>query len=362
MTATTPLQFLYLTSKSLQLINSENTSTLDFESDVFSDREIINQDKFESNVVDFLKQQGSGAGNIILLLSSELVFQKSIVLDDTEEAQKEFQNFLEALPVKAEQLVKLKNYEEKNLNVYATDKKLYLSFKKICDKLGWKIESVIPASKVVGLSSKESLSWEEVKQVIENPDLFKKVNFLAQTEGYSNLSKAPKPRDNKKTSGKGKYIWGFLFMLIIGGAVAGYVLGYVKLPNFNSSPKVENKVAAIITPIISTPSATLTPAPSTSSAVVNLIPKNKLKVKILNGSGITGQASKLKDQLLDLGFKNITTGNASKSADTKSMVQFTASVSAEIRKEVVDELNKTLTDVLSKVVDIQTVDILITTR
>lgn len=46
---------------------------------------------------------------------------------------------------------------------------------------------------------------------------------------------------------------------------------------------------------------------STDSATLD---KNQLNVTVLNGTGIAGQAAKIKDFLIELGYSKIETGNA----------------------------------------------------
>ena len=51
----------------------------------------------------------------------------------------------------------------------------------------------------------------------------------------------------------------------------------------------------------------LTQVPSPTSIILN---RSQVKIQLLNGSGISGQVSKVKDFLEDLGYKDISTGNA----------------------------------------------------
>lgn len=86
--------------------------------------------------------------------------------------------------------------------------------------------------------------------------------------------------------------------------VASFVLSFslfVFISNFKSIkiPLITKKITPTITP---TPTFTPTPTPS--------IKKEDLKIQVLNGSGIAGKASEMKDILKKKGYSEIITGNA----------------------------------------------------
>lgn len=76
--------------------------------------------------------------------------------------------------------------------------------------------------------------------------------------------------------------------------------------------------------------------------------RKDLKIQILNGSGIAGQAGKLKDQLEDLGYKNIEVGNAEERNNKITDVKFGKNISSEDKKTLIEELKKTLAEVKSE--------------
>lgn len=90
--------------------------------------------------------------------------------------------------------------------------------------------------------------------------------------------------------------------------------------------------------------------------------KKDMKVLVLNGSGIAGQAGKIKKELEDMGFTDIDTGNASESVEKKSLIVFGLWVSDEIKKEVTDKLTLSLGDISREATQGGKIDILITTR
>lgn len=80
-----------------------------------------------------------------------------------------------------------------------------------------------------------------------------------------------------------------------------------------------------------TPESTPTPSPSSVS-------KEDIRVQILNGTGIPGEAGYLQGQLRSSGYTNITTGNADNTSNATTQVIFASSVSADVVTEVTTQL------------------------
>jgi hypothetical protein len=86
-----------------------------------------------------------------------------------------------------------------------------------------------------------------------------------------------------------------------------FFVSKIKLPDFSKKLTV---TPATPTPI---PTATLTPTPT--------FKKEDLKVQVLNGGGVAGKATDVKEILSDKGYSDIITGNADNFDYTKSEVQ-----------------------------------------
>lgn len=88
--------------------------------------------------------------------------------------------------------------------------------------------------------------------------------------------------------------------------------------------------------------------------------KKDLKIQILNGSGISGQAGNLKVQLEGLGYENIETGNAEVKG-TKTTVVFSNKVSNSDKAELIKSMESTFTEVKSQTEQVSEFDVNITT-
>jgi len=91
--------------------------------------------------------------------------------------------------------------------------------------------------------------------------------------------------------------------------------------------------------INATPTPTIVPTiePSPTVAEVDL---SEFPIEVLNGSGISGVAAKVKTQLTDAGFTVDSVGNAKNSDFTKTIISVKKSVSEAFVNKIIDELKK----------------------
>lgn len=103
---------------------------------------------------------------------------------------------------------------------------------------------------------------------------------------------------------KTNYLWIIIpTALLIGALVGGLITYFSGLSRLQVADQTPSPVPSI------EPVVTSTPVASPSST----IKREDLKVQVLNGSGISGEAGKAKTLLEGLGYKNVDTGNASSS-------------------------------------------------
>ena len=116
---------------------------------------------------------------------------------------------------------------------------------------------------------------------------------------------------------KTNYLWIIIpTALLIGALVGGLITYFSGISKLNTNMVTPSPVATTEPVAESTPSAT--PA--------STIKREDLKVQVLNGSGISGEAGKAKTLLEGLGYKNVDTGNASSSdfAQTEISIKTTS--------------------------------------
>lgn len=145
------------------------------------------------------------------------------------------------------------------------------------------------SSKDISESSRED---ESVKKTSEN-DI---KDWLEDVKSDSEN----KSEKNKNGDGKGKKIFLFVFLFVlIAGTIAGGIYYYqTKVSSADTQSREE-----VVPTVTKTPSPTPTPKEEA-------IDPSEYSVNVLNGSGILGEASTVKDLLLIQGFENVDTANA----------------------------------------------------
>ncbi|OGM02386.1 hypothetical protein A2115_02890 [Candidatus Woesebacteria bacterium GWA1_41_8] len=138
--------------------------------------------------------------------------------------------------------------------------------------------------KVTDLTAETPSESTETPQVPESPWV-EETSSPPQSDGTVTISLSK------------KLFWLFLFLIIAGLVVGGFF--------FYKSRVAEKSGGTAKTPSSTpAPQATATPTPSEE------VKLDSLKVNILNGSGIPGEAGKVQDFLEEAGFKDFKTGNA----------------------------------------------------
>lgn len=117
----------------------------------------------------------------------------------------------------------------------------------------------------------------------------------------ANLFPSSLADEPKKSSGKGLV----LLTIVLLAAAAG-VVGFILFKRHQSAASETPPIEPVTTTL-----ASPSPMASASPSAAITFDRSKLKVKVQNGSGITGLAAKAKTFLEDLGYKSVATGNAS---------------------------------------------------
>lgn len=167
----------------------------------------------------------------------------------------------------------------------------------------------------------------------QNPNISSEISTPVSESQSSGVS-FPTVNEPKK-SGSGK------MFLIIGTLILVAVLGFVIFKSAGNKEIVSTES----TPIEGVTNDTVTtPIPSgTPKAVV----RTGVSIEIQNGTGITGDAAYLQNQLKALGYTDVKTANAAATGVTTTKVTFLKTLS----QEVIDELTQKLNE-LYKTVDV----------
>lgn len=180
---------------------------------------------------------------------------------------------------------------------------------------------------------KEEIKTED-KLVEDNP---------VSTQVPEAASSSVVPQETIANESNGNLLWKvvpvLLILLAVGAGVWLYTQGFKKDQNNRATPS---------------PAVQQTQESSAQPTPVQEINLKDYKIKVLNGSGIAGEAAKLKDLLGQEGFTVESTGNADNSDYTKTIVEAGKNVPA-------DAVNK-LKEILSKSYSVSNVQELTDTK
>lgn len=171
-----------------------------------------------------------------------------------------------------------------------------------------------------------------------------------QTETPQPVVGFPQPTQKKK-GGFGKFVIIFLGLAIL--AVVAYLVfkgvsGSEAEPT--ATPSVESFSDTSNEPV---EAGTPEPSPTTD--------KKTISVKVLNGTGITGEAGFLQDVFKTLGYSKIEVGNADDQTQTSTEVSFSSDLAQDLMDEVTAKLKTLYQTVTTKTSSGQVSDIVVTT-
>lgn len=330
-----PNILIYLTDQDIQLVNKEVSLKITFPVEVYNHQEIIDGEKFEQTIGSALSQNNLPKGDGVILLGEQMLYQKEVSAKDPDEIEEEIKNFVDRLPFDNENIEEIRFENEGKSYVVATSGHLFKSLKSTLEKNGWKINYVLPAP-AVSVGKTEKLTPEDVNNLLSQAHSLKQYNFLNQLEDLQTPSKTESDDTDKPTS---KWIIGGAVGIVLILIVGGYWYRVkMKTPKVVPSAKMAN-VTVLVTPTVTTISS--------PSAV--LLSKSDVLISVLNGSGISGQANKIKNLLNRAGFSNISVGNYEGLSQKGTLVNYKSSVPESLRQELIDELNKSVASVSAEV-------------
>jgi cytoskeletal protein RodZ len=167
-----------------------------------------------------------------------------------------------------------------------------------------------------------------------------------ETVGFPGAAPVP-PQRSKKS-------WKWLIILILFLIVIGGVTFFVFKSSRSASTLDDNTTPQPTSSL--TDNFTPEPTPAATPA-----DKSQINIQVLNGTGIAGEAGLLSDQLKNLGYTSITTGNAPDQNATDTQVTFGPNVSQDVVTEITGKLNTLYTSVTTNNSTLNGVDIQITT-
>lgn len=338
--------FLYYQDNQLLLFSQEKkiVAQLDFPVAIIKAMDIRDFTKFKQVLKDFLTTNSGTTRHWILVLGEDKYFSKTFPQDENLAQHK--QTFLEEVPFERSQLLVKEITKPDSCAVFVVYNQVLKAITEIAQELGCHLDGVFPqvGFEVTGVLDNQGLAQLDAVKIDWN-----KWNLQDLTDEET--------RAESKVPSKKIVAAAFLLVLLLAAGLYFFLfrskpgaLAPNDVAKTNASPAAQVEEA-------SSPAQESTPAPQ----LVASTKKEDIKVTILNGSGVQGQASKVRSTLASLGFINFQLGNAASFNLKETMVTYSDSVSDQIIDEVVANLEKEFTQITRQEDPKRRAEIVITT-
>jgi hypothetical protein len=341
-----PTILIVLRAKSLEFYNGheEEKEILDFPPKVLKKDNIVDWEKFEMLIEEFLARNSLKKQHAIMVLSKDILFEKTIPNTTVEIEAAETQKYLKKIPYDEKDIVTKKLKDEQNTYLVSTYKDFYQSIKYILEKFGWMIEQVVPITMFEDFDSDKTFDYAEVNLILSNRDMLKVGDMTSEEDTVR-----PSRMEQVQNTNEGLFTKHNIFLLVGIAAVCAGIFFAILYFNILSLPKTLPGFAQ----------PTPTPLPTSTPTPTPAFDKASLSVSVLNGTGTPGQAGQVKSIMSGMGYSTIETGNADSTDTTTTTVVFSNKVPKNIQEEIISELEKTTVVVVVSVLSALPVSIVL---
>lgn len=168
---------------------------LNFTPDVFSNLEIINKVKLESLIRAFIKQNNLSYLTFILIMTSDILFEKDWIIPQTEAQKKEEADFIDNIPF--ENTVTHSWVKDNKKKLVVTNQDFIYFPKEVFEKDNGRLIAAFPYS-LFGANVRN----ESVKEIWKNLNTLKHDNLIEINDSQPTLKSVDtnKPKSEKKSS------------------------------------------------------------------------------------------------------------------------------------------------------------------
>lgn len=345
---------MLLKRRSLEIYhkNSDNVMDIEFDSSAIRHLEVVNRDEVIKTLVDSFKSLHLKKQSAVIALSDHIVFEKLITNQDPAEAKRETLNFFHNVPLDEKNIAKKLIPLKGTVLALGANRELYRIILEVAREFEWKIKAVVPMTLFSKTEEETKLSQDQVNHILNADKDLEESNFLNETA----IAQEVKPEEKKddeddadSSERKTSPLVTVIIALFLVGLIIASLLYFkiISLPfgsNITSSPAPavsrvpEGTISAQTAVIESTTSAEV------QESSISAQEKSGTRIHVLNGSGIAGQANKLKEKLGSIGYANVIVGNIESSEASSSSITFAQNVKISVK----GELNKFLDSLIGE--------------
>lgn len=351
----TELIIIYVTDESaIVYLANKQPKTITFPKKIIDGQNVLDKEAFFNLLTDQLFMIENKES--VIVLGSGILFQHAVPKD----VKEDINEFYASLPYGQNSIVKKEIETDTKKYYLATNKDYIDTFVMAAENFKAAIAAAIPLSLFTDKVDQKELPEDLLTEIRSNTNLFHAGDFLQEMDIKGKSDQSPTEDKSERVSepvsiknsspvslqsgwSKGGILF-FFFLVLLSIAVA--VGGYFFLSNMNTNSSTS------VTPTPTVPAATPTPTP---------VEKTDLTVEVLNGTGIPGQAGKVKTIVEELKYAKVETGNADIEDAEDTSVTFSPRVSKAQQEEVIDALEEVFETITPKVIDDQEKDIVIIT-
>jgi len=354
------LKILLLTRSSIQLYLDDNQpAKLEYSGAEVKDLEIVDAKKLEVSINELIDKSQITKANLVMVLADDLLFSKKILTIGNEAQQQELQTFLDEVPFDKNNIstITVENLGKKF--AVAANSALFKQIENLFNAKNLKIKFIVPVTTFNITIKNNILSPDDIKNILSDNKKLNNSNFqnshLSSDNGDNEIQQSDQASIRDRIFNK-QYMMAALGigLLLFASTLILYSFGILKNPLSQNDKK--SQITQIVDDKVNEQEAT-------SEADDNsYLDKNDIKVLVLNGSGIAGQASKVQALVEDLDYLVVDAGNATITGGESTTINYSKSVSPEQKNELEETLEETFENVISqdKIVN-PDYDILITT-
>lgn len=341
--------FTFITRNSLQVYDPESKLLGELPlTDLVDNLEVINPDKLTQFISQFIEKLSINKLSFIIFISDLITYQKNFPKSDNLDS--EIEDYLNKIPHLKPNLTYNLIEAADFVTIIVVNKEIYQSVINGLLLQECKVTLVLPTSIFINQENLSALQGINLDEVLKDKDLVRKANFLEQNSNINKLL-TPQIKSNRAQNKVGNIdpsknhltFYLIIFFLVIGLAVGGYAyyVFYRNNPNLNKTTKViKNQVKTASSLQQETTNSGEQKQDNNQAIPLN---KDSLKIQILNGTGKTGDAVKVRDVLSALGYKNFELGDADSLDYKETTISYNPSVPADLVKEIMDKLRESFT-------------------
>jgi hypothetical protein len=332
-----------------------------FTQDLVANLDVVNKEQLSGLIATFIQINKIIPSSLAVILSDNVIYVRDLESpvqkpvpgqdlktnpNDDKEQEDKVQCFLENIPFEE---VLAKVIKTVNVNrVVAINKDLVMTIINAFVSKGSVVDAIIPGFMYgQSVNFTAGLTLDNVRAILGNMEILKSGNLLTDQEKIipsrnlgGELIGSPEISEVKKPQNLRQYILiGVFIVLIIILVVVYLASSSPQTPSQNSKTNPTHTVTPSTIPSAVKPTLTQAPVASISADFQGIA------IKIVQSSQMDKKAADLRSGLLNMGFKDVTSGVSKVSIPEKSSVMFSQDIPEDLRNTIIAEIKEVLPDV-----------------